>query len=118
MASINTVLNLLESGDHVVTGNDVYGGTHRLFTQVYEEYDLEFSFVDMTDLEAIESAFQENTELLWLETPTNPLLSIVDIEGAARSPTHTTRCVRLITRSRRHIFSNRSSWARISSRTH
>ncbi|OVE84532.1 cystathionine gamma-synthase [Natronolimnobius baerhuensis] len=83
MASINTVLNLLESGDHVVTGNDVYGGTHRLFTQVYEEYDLEFSFVDMTDLEAIESAFQENTELLWLETPTNPLLSIVDIEGAA-----------------------------------
>ncbi|SDR13963.1 cystathionine gamma-synthase [Natronobacterium texcoconense] len=83
MASINTVLNLLESGDHVVTGNDVYGGTHRIFTQVYEDYDLEFSFVDMTDLEAIESAFQENTELLWLETPTNPLMSIVDIEGAA-----------------------------------
>ncbi|GAB3675581.1 cystathionine gamma-synthase [Halopiger thermotolerans] len=83
MASINTVLNLLEAGDHVVTGNDVYGGTHRIFTQVYEDYDLEFSFVDMTDLEAIESAFQENTELLWLETPTNPLLSIVDIEGAA-----------------------------------
>ncbi|NGM69644.1 cystathionine gamma-synthase [Natronolimnobius sp. AArcel1] len=83
MASINTVLNLLESGDHVVTGNDVYGGTHRLFTQVYEDYDLEFSFVDMTDLEAIEDAFREETGLLWLETPTNPLLSIVDIEGAA-----------------------------------
>ncbi|WP_255191738.1 cystathionine gamma-synthase [Natronobeatus ordinarius] len=83
MGSINTVLNLLESGDHVVTGNDVYGGTHRIFTQVYEEYDLEFTFVDMTDLEAIEGAFQANTELLWLETPTNPLMSIVDIEGAA-----------------------------------
>ena len=82
MGAINTVLNLLESGDHVVTGNDVYGGTHRIFTQVYESYDLEFTFVDMTDLEAIEDAFQENTELLWLETPTNPLMSIVDIEGA------------------------------------
>ncbi|MFC4405688.1 cystathionine gamma-synthase [Haloarchaeobius iranensis] len=83
MGAINTVLNLLESGDHVVTGEDVYGGTHRIFTQVYEDYDLEFSFVDMTDLDAIESAMQENTELLWLETPTNPLMSIVDIRGAS-----------------------------------
>ncbi len=83
MASINTVCNLLEAGDHVVTGNDVYGGTHRLFTQVYEEYDLDFSFVDMTELEAIEGAFREETELLWLETPTNPLMSVVNIEGAA-----------------------------------
>ncbi|WP_339103134.1 cystathionine gamma-synthase [Haloterrigena salinisoli] len=83
MASINTVLNLLEAGDHVVTGNDVYGGTHRIFTQVYEEYDLEFSFVDMTDLDEIEAAFREETALLWLETPTNPLMSIVDIAGAA-----------------------------------
>ncbi len=82
MGAINTVLNLLESGDHVVAGNDVYGGTHRIFTQVYDQYELEFTFVDMTDLEAIEAAFQENTELLWLETPTNPLLSVVDIEGA------------------------------------
>ncbi|MGQ3413556.1 cystathionine gamma-synthase [Natrinema sp. LN54] len=83
MASINTVLNLLEAGDHVVTGNDVYGGTHRIFTQVYEDYDLEFSFVDMTDLDEIEAAFREETALLWLETPTNPLMSIVDIAGAA-----------------------------------
>jgi cystathionine gamma-lyase len=83
MASINTVLNLLDSGDHVVTGNDVYGGTHRIFTQVYEDYDVDFTFVDMTDLDAIESAFREETELLWLETPTNPLMSIVDIEGAS-----------------------------------
>lgn len=83
MGAINTVLNLLESGDHVVTGADVYGGTHRIFTQVYEQYDIEFSFVDMTDLDEIESAFRERTELLWLETPTNPLMSIVDIEGAS-----------------------------------
>ncbi len=83
MASINTVLNLLDSGDHVVTGNDVYGGTHRIFTQVYEDYDVDFTFVDMTDIDAIESAFREETELLWLETPTKPLMSIVDVEGAA-----------------------------------
>lgn len=83
MGSINTVLNLLEAGDHVVTGNDVYGGTHRIFTQVYEDYDVDFTFVDMTDLDAIESAFREETELLWLETPTNPLMSIVDIEAAS-----------------------------------
>ncbi|MDG5761421.1 cystathionine gamma-synthase [Natronococcus sp. A-GB1] len=83
MGSINTVLNLLESGDHVVTGNDVYGGTHRIFTQVYEDYDIDFTFVDMTDLDAIESAFREETELLWLETPTNPLMSIVDVEAAS-----------------------------------
>ncbi|WP_257300101.1 cystathionine gamma-synthase [Haloarchaeobius sp. FL176] len=83
MGAINTVLNLLEAGDHVVTGEDVYGGTHRIFTQVYEDYDLEFSFVDMTDLDAIEAAMQENTELLWLETPTNPLMSVVDIQGAS-----------------------------------
>ncbi|MFC6717386.1 cystathionine gamma-synthase [Natrialbaceae archaeon GCM10025810] len=83
MASINTVLNLLEAGDHVVTGNDVYGGTHRIFTQVYEDYDLEFSFVDMTDLDELEAAFRPETELLWLETPTNPLMSIVDVAGAA-----------------------------------
>jgi cystathionine gamma-lyase len=83
MGSINTVLNLLESGDHVVSGEDIYGGTRRIFDQVYDQYDLAFSYVDMTDLDAIGAAFREETELLWLETPTNPLMSIVDIEGAA-----------------------------------
>ena len=83
MGAINTVLNLLESGDHVVTGEDVYGGTHRIFTQVYEQYDVEFSFVDMTDVDEIDAAMQANTELLWLETPTNPLMSIVDVDAAS-----------------------------------
>ena len=83
MGSINTVCNLLESGDHVVAGNDVYGGTHRIFTQVYEQYDIDFTFVDMTDLDALQDAFQDSTELLWVETPTNPLLHVVDIEAAA-----------------------------------
>jgi cystathionine beta-lyase/cystathionine gamma-synthase len=81
MGSINTVLNLLEAGDHVVAGDDVYGGTHRIFTQVYEKYDLEFDFVDTTDHDAVRDAKQENTELLWVETPTNPLMNINDIDA-------------------------------------
>lgn len=79
MAAINTVLNLLGAGDHVVVGRDVYGGTHRLFTQVYEDYDLHFSFVDATDSDAVAAAIEPETELVWIETPTNPLLQIVDI---------------------------------------
>jgi cystathionine gamma-lyase len=81
MGSINTVLNLLESGDHVVAGDDVYGGTHRIFTQVYEDYDMEFDFVDTTDHDAVREAMQDNTELLWVETPTNPLMNVNDIEA-------------------------------------
>ena len=83
MGSINTVLNLLSAGDHVVTSDDVYGGTHRIFTQVYEEYDLEFSFVDTTDADAVRDAMRPETELLWLETPTNPLMRVVDIATLA-----------------------------------
>lgn len=83
MASINTVLNLLESGDHVVAGDDVYGGTHRLFRQVYEDYDLSFTFVDTTDHDEVLDAIQPETELLWVETPTNPLLRINDVEALA-----------------------------------
>jgi cystathionine beta-lyase/cystathionine gamma-synthase len=79
MAGINTVLNLLESGDHVVAGDDVYGGTHRLFRQVYEQYDLSFDFVDTTDHGAVAAAMRPETELLWVETPTNPLVRINDI---------------------------------------
>ena len=79
MGSINTVLNLLEAGDHVVAGDDVYGGTHRLFRQVYEAYYLAFSFVDTTDHGAVEAAVCPETELFWVETPTNPLLRVNDI---------------------------------------
>ena len=79
MAAINTVLNMLEAGDHVVVGEDVYGGTHRLFTQVYEDYDLEFDFVDTTTPDVVANAVTSATELVWLETPTNPLMQVVDI---------------------------------------
>jgi cystathionine beta-lyase/cystathionine gamma-synthase len=83
MGAINTVLNLLEAGDHVLTGDDVYGGTHRLFTQVYEEYDLEFDFVDTADHDAVSASMREETELVWVETPTNPLMRVNDIEALA-----------------------------------
>ncbi len=79
MAAINTVLNLLESGDGVVAGDDVYGGTHRLFRQVYEDYDLSFDFVDTTDHDAVAEAMGPDTELLWVETPTNPLMRVNDV---------------------------------------
>lgn len=83
MGAINTVLNLLSAGDHVVAGNDVYGGTHRILTQVYEQYDLECDFVDTTDHAAVEAAMQPNTELVWVETPTNPLMNVNDISALA-----------------------------------
>lgn len=81
MGAINTVCNLLSAGDHVVAGDDVYGGTHRLFTQVYEDYDLDFTFVDTTDISAVEAAMRPETALVWIETPTNPLMQINDIEA-------------------------------------
>lgn len=83
MSATDTVLRTLKSGDHVIAGNDLYGGTYRLFTKVYERFGLSFTFVDCTDLEALENAFQDNTKLLWLESPTNPLLRITDIAAAA-----------------------------------
>jgi cystathionine gamma-lyase len=83
MAAINNVLNLLKSGDHVVTCQDLYGGAYRIFTKLYEKFGVKFTFVDATKLEAIEKAFTPQTKLLWLETPSNPLLRIIDLAGAA-----------------------------------
>ncbi|SNR62079.1 cystathionine gamma-synthase [Halorubrum vacuolatum] len=79
MGAINTVLNLLSAGDHVVAGDDVYGGTHRILTQVYDQYDIETTFVDTTDLDAVREAVREETALIWIETPTNPLMNVNDI---------------------------------------
>jgi cystathionine beta-lyase/cystathionine gamma-synthase len=83
MGAINTVLNLLEAGDHVVSSDDVYGGTRRIFEEVYADYDLEFTYVDMTDVEATREAVRPETELVWVETPTNPLMRIVDVAAHA-----------------------------------
>jgi len=81
MAAITTLMFLLKSGDHIVACDDVYGGTYRLFRRVLESHGLEFTFVDMTDWVATERAIRPNTQMLWIETPTNPWLKIVDIRA-------------------------------------
>ncbi|MEO6991640.1 MAG: cystathionine gamma-synthase [Candidatus Baltobacteraceae bacterium] len=83
MAATAAVLNLLSAGDHVVVGDDLYGGTYRLFSRVLTRYGLGFTYVDMTDLPATRAALRPNTKLLWVETPTNPLLRLVDIAAIA-----------------------------------
>ena len=83
MAATSAVINLLSSGDHVVVGDDLYGGTYRLFERVFARYGLDFTYVDMRDLTAVASAVRPNTKLFWIETPSNPLLNIVDIAAIA-----------------------------------
>jgi cystathionine gamma-synthase len=83
MAATDTVLRLVDSGAHVLAGNDVYGGTFRLFDKVLRRYGLSFDFVDTTDPENIGEALTPDTRLVWLETPTNPLLSVTDLRAAA-----------------------------------
>ncbi|CAN5548564.1 cystathionine gamma-synthase [soil metagenome] len=79
LASIECVLSLFQSGDHIVAGNDLYGGTFRLFTKVASFRGIEFSFVDMTDEGKVRAAIRPETRMLWLESPTNPLMSVIDI---------------------------------------
>lgn len=81
MAATAAVLNLLSAGDHVVVTDDLYGGTYRLFSRVLSRYGLEFTYVDMADLAAVRAAIKPNTKMFWLETPTNPLLKLIDIRG-------------------------------------
>lgn len=80
MAAIDAILHTLQSGDHVVCCDDVYGGTFRIFDKIYKQLGITATFVDMSDLKKTEAAFQKNTRLVWLETPTNPLLKILDIK--------------------------------------
>jgi len=84
LSSIATVLELLASGDHVIATDDIYGGSFRLFDKVRKiSAGLEFSFVDLSDLAAVEAAIQPNTRMIWVETPTNPMLKLVDLEAMA-----------------------------------
>ncbi|MDZ7771529.1 MAG: cystathionine gamma-synthase [Balneolaceae bacterium] len=80
-ASMDAVIKMLRSGDHVIASDDLYGGSYRLFTQVFEPFDVDFSFVNMTDMEAVRKARRPETKMIWIETPTNPLLRVVDIEA-------------------------------------
>ncbi|HUO84030.1 MAG TPA: PLP-dependent aspartate aminotransferase family protein [Thermoanaerobaculia bacterium] len=84
MAAINGVLVLLRQGDHVVSTRDLYGGAWRIFTKLFQRFGIDFTFVDTTDLNEVAAAFRGNTRLLWLETPSNPLLRITDIASCTR----------------------------------
>jgi cystathionine gamma-synthase/cystathionine gamma-lyase len=81
MAATAAILNLLSAGDHAIVTDDLYGGTYRLFSKVLVRYGLTFTYVDMSDLAAVRAAIQPNTKLFWIETPTNPLLKLIDIAG-------------------------------------
>ena len=83
LAAIDCVIKMLKSGDEVISTNDLYGGSYRLFKTIFENYGIVFHFVDMKDVVEVERMINENTKLIWVETPTNPLLNIIDIEAMA-----------------------------------
>ena len=84
MAAEDTLLHLFNTGDHVVACDDVYGGTFRLFHRVLERVGLRFTFVDATRIENVEAAIEDRTRLIWLESPTNPLMKLIDIAAVSR----------------------------------
>ena len=84
MAAIDTLLRLVKPNEHVVCGNDVYGGTYRLFDKILSQYGITFSFAETTDLDAVAAAIQPNTRFVWVETPTNPMLKLTDIAALAQ----------------------------------
>lgn len=84
MAAVHAVMTLLHSGDHLIMGNDVYGGTFRLVNSILNELGITYTAVDTADTDAIEAAMQENTKMVYLETPSNPLLHVTDIAAATK----------------------------------
>ncbi|WP_436485971.1 cystathionine gamma-synthase [Chitinophaga sp. ARDCPP14] len=83
LAATDAVMKLLSPGDEVIATNDLYGGTYRIFTKVFERYGIRFNFIDMSDARNIEAHITPQTRMIWLETPTNPLLKIIDIAACA-----------------------------------
>ncbi|WP_299225281.1 cystathionine gamma-synthase [uncultured Psychroserpens sp.] len=83
LAAIDAVIKLLEPGDEVISTNDLYGGTYRLFTSVFKKFGINFHFIGMENASKIENYVNENTKLIWVETPTNPMMNIVDIKATA-----------------------------------
>ncbi len=81
MAATDAIMKLLQPGDEVIATNDLYGGTYRLFTKIYAKYGIEFRFVDLEDTNTLKKIITHKTKMLWIETPTNPMLNIVDIKS-------------------------------------
>lgn len=84
MGATDAVMKLLKPGDEVITGNDLYGGSYRIFTKIFANYDIKFHFLDLSKPEIINDHINENTKLVWIETPTNPTMQIIDIEAIAK----------------------------------
>jgi cystathionine beta-lyase len=84
MGAIDALLKLLKPGDELISTNDLYGGSYRIFTKIYQNYGIKFHFINMGDVKNIENYINAQTKVVWLETPTNPLLNIIDIAGAAQ----------------------------------
>jgi cystathionine gamma-lyase len=80
LAATDTVIKMLKPGDEVIASNDLYGGTYRLFTTVFQQYGIRFHFADMQDLANVEALINDQTKMVWIETPTNPMMNIIDIE--------------------------------------
>jgi len=81
MAAITATMFFLKPGEHIITGDDIYGGTYRLFNAVLKPMGYDFSFINMRDLKAVKAAVKKNTKMIWIETPSNPLLNIIDMEA-------------------------------------
>lgn len=84
VAATDAVLKMLQPGDEVITGDDLYGGTYRLFTKIYEKFGIKFHFIDLTNAENLHNYINSNTKVIWAETPTNPTMQIIDIEACAK----------------------------------
>ncbi|PQJ11758.1 cystathionine gamma-synthase [Flavipsychrobacter stenotrophus] len=84
MAATDAVMKLLQPGDEVIVSNDLYGGTYRIMTKVFANYGIRFQFIDMHDAQNINNFITANTKMIWIETPTNPLLNVIDIEACAK----------------------------------
>ena len=83
LAAIDAVLKLLQPGDEVISTNDLYGGSYRLFTKIFEGFGIKFHFVGMDHVQSVEDAINSNTKLIWVETPTNPMMNVVDIKAVS-----------------------------------
>jgi len=84
LSAIDAIVKMLNPGDEVISTNDLYGGTYRLFRQVFEKFGIHFRFISMKDADSVEKAISDKTKLIWMETPTNPMLHVIDIEKVAQ----------------------------------
>ncbi len=80
LAAMDALMKMFRPGDHIIASDDMYGGSYRLFTSTFEPFGIEFSFIDMTDLDLVKATIKPNTKMIWIETPTNPLLRVVDLK--------------------------------------